>query len=193
MSALPPIRYLRAWAEPAEPDSVYRYELGRVWDHDLDLVLFLMLNPSKAAAFDASGKAIDDPTIRKCVGFARRLGYGGILVANMFGFRATYPAEFAHAADPIGDADSALGELLVRPRVGCVLAAWGSHPRNAPWLRERERKFCGLLQAHSNASGRVIHALKFNHGRAPKHPLMASYSLVTERKPEPFIWPRLRS
>lgn len=65
----------------------YRYQLWRTWDESKPKVLFIMLNPSTA---DASA---DDPTIRRCIGFAKAWGYGGIMVGNLFALRATDPQE----------------------------------------------------------------------------------------------------
>lgn len=62
-------------------DGVYRYRLTREWGENLDAckrVCFVMLNPSTA---DASK---DDPTIRKCIGFATRLGFDALEVVNLF-------------------------------------------------------------------------------------------------------------
>lgn len=71
----------------------YSYSLERVWDKGgyKNLCLFIMLNPSTADAH------IDDPTIRRCIGFAKSWGYGGILVGNLYAFRAWGRIE-AHAA-----------------------------------------------------------------------------------------------
>ena len=63
----------------------YRYRLWRIWNGSQSRLVFVMLNPSTA-----DGEQ-DDPTIRKCVGFAERLGYGGIEVVNLFAWRATDP------------------------------------------------------------------------------------------------------
>ncbi|TDQ12201.1 DUF1643 domain-containing protein [Pedobacter metabolipauper] len=65
----------------------YRYELSRVWDDTKPKVLFIMHNPSTADAND------DDPTIRRCIGFARKWGYGGIYVGNLIPYRCTDPKE----------------------------------------------------------------------------------------------------
>lgn len=65
----------------------YRYELSRIWDNSLPIVLFIMHNPSTADANE------DDPTIRRCIGFAKQWGYGGIMVGNLFPYRATDPKE----------------------------------------------------------------------------------------------------
>ncbi len=65
----------------------YRYQLWRIWDESLPKVLFIMHNPSKADADN------DDPTIRRCIGYAKFWGYGGIYVGNLFPYRATDPNE----------------------------------------------------------------------------------------------------
>lgn len=65
----------------------YRYQLSRIWDESKPIVLFIMLNPSTADANE------DDPTIRRCIGFAKSWGYGGLMVGNLFGLRATNPKE----------------------------------------------------------------------------------------------------
>ncbi len=65
----------------------YRYQLSRVWDESKGLVLFIMHNPSTADADN------DDPTIRRCINFAKSWGYGGIMVGNIIPYRCTNPNE----------------------------------------------------------------------------------------------------
>lgn len=104
-------------------DGKYRYTLRRWWGDGLWLT-FIMLNPSTA---DAS---VDDPTIRRCCGFARTLGYDGIHVVNLYAYRATDPKELwkVDAATRIGpENDIALRVALQRP--GHVIAAWGANAR----------------------------------------------------------------
>jgi hypothetical protein len=83
------------------PCGTYRYHLWRRWNPDLPTMVWVMLNPSTADA-----KA-DDPTIRRCVGFAKREGCGGISVRNVFALRATDPSELSKHPDPFGPKNEA--------------------------------------------------------------------------------------
>ena len=67
----------------------YRYKLWRTWDDVRPVVMFIMLNPSTADA------TADDPTIRRCIGFAHDWGYGGVRVGNLFAWRTPYPQRVA--------------------------------------------------------------------------------------------------
>jgi hypothetical protein len=66
--------------------GIFRYKLWRTWESDLKLCNFLMLNPSTEDAVD------DDPTVVKCIRYARTWGHGGIVVTNLFALRSTDPA-----------------------------------------------------------------------------------------------------
>lgn len=89
-------------------DGRYRYALTRTWRPDAPLLTFVMLNPSTADAY------ADDPTIRRCIGFARREGAAGIRVANLFAYRATSPAALVGPVDAAAD-DPRVGPLTRRP------------------------------------------------------------------------------
>lgn len=102
----------------------YRYRLGRAWDDNLPGATFVMLNPSTADA------DIDDPTIRRCLRYARSWGCGSLLVVNLFAWRATDPADLATAADPVGPGndDFIAGAATAAARTGAPLvAAWGAN------------------------------------------------------------------
>ena len=88
--------------------GTYRYALRRIWLPAAPQVLFIGLNPSTA------DEKSDDPTIRRCLGFARSWGYGGLIVANLFAYRATAPSALREARDPIGP----LNDLVDR-KPGC--------------------------------------------------------------------------
>ncbi|MGE3690288.1 MAG: DUF1643 domain-containing protein [Novosphingobium sp.] len=102
------------------PCGTWRYLLWRM-HHPRGRVLGMgMLNPSTA------DEHANDPTIARCHDLARRLGYPGLLVWNLFALRATDPAELRKAADPVGpDNDAAIGLALILSRE--TIVAWGNH------------------------------------------------------------------
>jgi hypothetical protein len=104
-------------------DGRYRYDLHRCWDSSSTMLPFVMCNPSTADA------AIDDPTIRRCIGFARRLGFGGIVVRNLFAWRATSPRDLAaarRAGEDIVGPDNPVWLAGLQRMTTPVVAAWGS-------------------------------------------------------------------
>lgn len=135
-------------------DRRYRYRLWRTWDATRPRVAFCLLNPS------AADDRRDDPTIRRCVRFARRWGYGGVVVVNLFALRATDPRALGRSADPVGPAnDRAIRDAARRARL--VVAGWGS--RGA--LRRRADEATALL-----AGARVVTFGVTRDGQ-PRHPL----------------------
>ena len=65
----------------------YRYELHREWDKKKGKVLFIMLNPSTADGLN------NDLTTIRCMNFAKKWGYGGIMIGNIYPFRAKRPKD----------------------------------------------------------------------------------------------------
>lgn len=101
----------------------YRYVLTRTWDHDLAPCVFIGLNPSTADAMN------DDPTIRRCIRFARDWGHGGLVMLNLFAWRATDPKRLLDPLDPVGPRNNDL-ILEWTLRAGRVVGAWGAtHPQ----------------------------------------------------------------
>lgn len=110
-------KYLQADAW-FSPDKLYRYALLRKWGPDADYAMFIGLNPSTA---DAN---LDDPTIRRCVQFAKDWGYSGMAMLNLFAYRATKPTDMLLVDDPIGpENDNVLKSWAAN--AGVVVAAWG--------------------------------------------------------------------
>lgn len=106
----------------------YRYLLGREWG-DGPTAVFVMLNPSTADGTH------DDPTIRRLAGengFAHRWGCGALLVANLYAWRATDPAELWTADDPVGpenDAHLVAAATIAADTSGPLVGAWGANAR----------------------------------------------------------------
>lgn len=82
--------------------------------------MFVMLNPSVADAHQ------DDPTIRRCMGFARGWGYGALVVGNLFAFRSRSPTVLKRCAAPIGPENDCWLTALAS-EAGTLVAAWGNH------------------------------------------------------------------
>jgi hypothetical protein len=102
----------------ARIDGAYRYSLWRRVGESRKRVLFVMLNPSTADAI------VDDPTIRRCMGFARTWRFGELEVCNLFAYRTPCPSALLRAADPVGPSnDRALSRAVAR--ADRVIAAWG--------------------------------------------------------------------
>lgn len=164
-------------AATISPCGRYRYTLARELGRDLGAeargtVLFVMLNPSTA---DSS---IDDPTIRRCIGFARAWDYERLEVGNLFAWRATDPDELDSADDPVGpDNDRHLAELAAGAAL--VVAAWG-----AAAIANRRGRAAAVCKLFEDL-GRPLHYLTLTvKDAAPGHPL---YQLRTRR---PSRWPR---
>lgn len=138
----------------------YRYDLLRRWDDRPPWVLFVMLNPSTA---DATS---DDPTIRRCQGYARAWGYGALRVANLFALRSTDPAGLRCAADPVGPKNDATIQRLSHA-APLTVAAWGAHPFALDRARDVARRL--LLAPHCLDRTRDGH---------PRHPLYLRRDLL---------------
>ena len=146
----------------------YRYALWRQWDWQGygNQVMFIGLNPSTADETE------NDPTIRRCIRFAKDWGYGGIIMMNAYAYRSTDPRGLKQVSDPIGPGnDEAFGYR--RSQVGLIIACWGTHCSPA-----REKQVC-------HAIGRDILCFGRTKDGRPKHPLY----LRADTKPELFWKP----
>jgi hypothetical protein len=68
---------------------------------------------------------MNDPTLRRIIGFANRQRAGGVLLTNAFGFRTTDPAELKRQADPVGPENDMW--LRRASEEGPMVLAWGNH------------------------------------------------------------------
>jgi hypothetical protein len=141
-------------------DEAYRLELIWRWAADLPLLVVWMLNPSTAT------HEVLDPTVYGLIQRARRLGYGGVRIINLFALRATKPEVMKAHAEPIGaENDEVIRRALIEARdAGSpVLAAWGKHGRHL------DREAAAL--AIADELGVELFVLRFNLDGTPQHPL----------------------
>ncbi|MDE3112519.1 MAG: DUF1643 domain-containing protein [Chloroflexota bacterium] len=136
-----------------DPTGAYRYALRRSWARG-QRAAFVMLNPNTADAVR------DDPTIRRCVGFARRWGCGSLDVVNLFAYRTVDPRVLARVADPVGPENDRHLARAIRG-ADLVVYAWGAFPL----ARERAERLAATL------GGTPALCLGLTRTGAPRHPL----------------------
>lgn len=135
--------------------GVFRYSLWREWSDRSAKVGFVMLNPSRADAL------VDDPTIRRCIGFAQTWGFGGLQVVNLFAYRTAHPRELRQIKNPIG-ADNDYYLAFMEQQVDRIILAWG----NGGILHDRDQAVLQLL-----GKQKPVYCLGTTQTGQPKHPL----------------------
>ena len=150
------------------PDRLYRYVLTREWGEGDRRMIVIGLNPSTA------DEQKDDPTIRRCISFAKREHCDGLIMLNLFALRATNPNALTTHPAPIGpENDEYLMKYLAAAGAslpGVTLAAWGDP---GPHHRRAVRVL--------GWSGRRTMCLgKTKHGY-PRHPLYVRGDAPLER------------
>ena len=141
----------------------YRYRLARRWGAG-PCIAFVMLNPSAADA------AKDDPTVRRCLGFARRWGFGALEVVNLFAYRAADPRELARERNPVGpENDRSVARALRRARL--IVLAWGA----SRLARRRAGAVIALV------GDRPAYCLGRTKTGMPRHPLYLRASIRPTR------------
>ena len=136
----------------------YRYELHREWDKKKGKVLFIMLNPSTADA------DTNDLTTIRCMNFAKKWGYGGIMIGNIYPFRAKRPKnllKWLETQIPLWRANFYYANTYhvhtMADECDLILCAWGCNHQGIPdWIEELGD----------------LHYLELcDDGITPKHPL----------------------
>lgn len=158
-------------AAEISPCGLYRYQLVRAWG-DGQRCAFIMLNPSTADG------AADDTTIRRCTGFAKRFGFEGYVVVNLFAFRATEPEAMLATADPVGPDNDAhiISSIAVSTR---AFAAWGA------WDERKIKDRAFAVRCLAAKSYVRFHALKLSAKGQPCHPLFLPAVLDPVPYPHP--------
>lgn len=139
-------------------DRVYRYLLWRRWNSNKSTIGFIGLNPSTA------DEMTDDRTVRRCINFAKRWGAGGMMMMNIFGFRATDPKKMIGYQSPVGPKND---EEIIRNAEKCeyIVCAWGNggdHLGRAPEVLH-------LLIDQGFES--KLRCFSITNKRQPRHPL----------------------
>jgi hypothetical protein len=161
-----PVRTLAIYSD----DGAHRYYLEWLWS-DAPPLFCWMLNPSTATHLKV------DPTIRGMIARAKAWGYGGLVVINLFGFRATEPRDMMAAADPVGPGNNPtiLATLRQAAQHGSpVICGWGkhgAHKRRANWA------LAAAAQVQVPLS-----CLAVNLDGSPQHPLYVAQSV----RPRPY-------
>lgn len=119
-----------------------------------------MLNPSQA------DETINDPTIRRCIGFAQAWGYGAVEIVNLFAYRTPYPQNLRQVSDPIGQDNDRILTTFAQS-VDRIILAWG----NWGSLHRRDQAVITLLSATDlfcfglTKQGQPIHPLYLKRDR----------------------------
>ncbi|MDP3088824.1 MAG: DUF1643 domain-containing protein [Methylotenera sp.] len=151
----------------------YRYWLRRDWDLSSEVISFLMLNPSTANEVD------NDPTIERCQRRAIAMGYGSMIIVNLFPFRMTNSTQLNTVNDLLGDTLEADNCILRAVQASAItVCGWGKHPLAAP----RGQAVLSLLK-NANLQDKVK-CLQLNADNSPQHPLYIAYA----KHPVPFLF-----
>lgn len=143
-------------------NRVYRYTLWREWDIcNPTYVQFIGLNPSTA------DEKIEDPTVRRCIDFSKRWGYGALCMTNLFAFRSTDPRIMMGHPHPVGPENDRWLVAMSR-EAGIVVAAWGTHGEFLGRAGEVRSIIDNLQCLGTNKDG------------SPKHPLYLAANTILE-------------
>lgn len=152
-------------------NKVHRYKLWRIWDESKPTVTFCMLNPSTA------DEVTNDPTIERCVRRAEMMGFGGVIVVNLFSYRATdpdalYSAQSYFELSPFQNDDHI---IKAAKQSTMFICGWGKHGS----LFGRGQQVIGMLKKYDVQTL----ALKLNKDGSPAHPLYIGYKV----QPKPIL------
>lgn len=167
-------------------DGVYRYTLSRDWCPGRR-VLWVLLNPSTADALK------DDPTVNKCRGFTQQwrdtergedVRFGGLVVVNLFAYRATDPDNLTIAQGRLVDIVGADNDRFIREAfdrdIGRVIVGWGANYINGATARRARTALANLWAECDARNLQAVRALGVNQDGSPKHPLYIAYSAAPQ-------------
>lgn len=156
----------------------YRYALSRVWDSSKPLALWIMLNPSTADA------ELDDPTIRRCIGFSQYWGFGGMLVGNLYAYRSTDKRALYKVADPVGPENVATVQLLRSLAIKTFVAFGADKGPGSPIYQELAQY--ADPRNYTKVKSEIF-CLGHNRDDSPKHPLYVDRKTIYGYWNPPFF------
>lgn len=144
-------------------DKRYRYQLKRIWDIHLPLILFVGLNPS------TGNSEQDDPTTTRLIGFAKRWGYGGFTLCNLYAYCTPSPKKLFAVQNPIGTENDQWIKKSLEGMDRTVLIYGNRGQKN-----NRDKAVLNLFNEP--------YCIAISKLKMPKHPLYLNYTPV----PIPF-------
>ena len=158
-------------------DRLYRYALAIIWEPSIPPQMFIGLNPSTA------DERRDDPTIRRCIGFAKAWGCGGLVMANACAYRSTDPAAMLNfSGDKVGPKNTVRYlERIAALCAGRPIAAWGTKARLVSVTGGNREDELRVLMG-------PLDCLRKTKEGCPEHPLYLPKSL----KPIPWNYTEAR-
>lgn len=149
----------------AHIEGSFRYDLTRTWDRSKPRMMIVGLNPSTA------DETKDDPTIRRCIGFAKRENMGGLVMCNLFAFRTKSPTLLKRQLSIVGNQnDDVLRKHAAT--AGIIVAAWGMHGSYA----HRDEEVTSLLAG----AGHSVYCFGLTQKGYPRHPLYLKKTTALE-------------
>jgi hypothetical protein len=147
-----------AWAVLSQCRT-YRYRQVRVWDSHKPRLGVV------GHSWSTTTQWRSDHTVRRCIGFARAWGYGGVDIGNLFGLQAADPRKLASVVDPIGP-DNAAHLTAICADNDLILLAWGAHADP-----NRARTVAQMLWHLGEHRGGSLAVLGWTERGQPRHPL----------------------
>jgi hypothetical protein len=141
-------------------ERTHRVYLWRIWDRTKPLVMFILLNPSTA------NETLDDPTVKRCIGFAKRWGYGGVFMCNVFTLVSTDPKALNKEQNIAMGASLAM--RVIREKCDKAIAGWGTYVTQVRQWEDRVERIKRDLSP--------LYCLGLTQDGHPKHPLYLPYN-----------------
>lgn len=148
------------------PCRLYRYRLERTVAMEGPVYAFFGINPSTA---DAS---LDDATVRKWIGFAKRWGASRFIVGNVWPLRATDVRLLSTATRWLDIGRENQRHILAMAAEADVLVpCWGDRAKVPRVMHNELDELLALLRG----TGKPVMHFGLTKGGDPKHPLMLGY------------------